>query len=92
MDRIPVAGPRISQKEIQYVTDAVTNAWYSNANMYHDCFEKAFAEYIGVKYAMALPYCTPALHPSLLALGIGPGDCFYPHIQQKNLGWFCLGV
>ena len=65
---------------------------YSNANMYHGHFEKAFAEYIDVKYAMAFPTCTSALHLSLLALGIGPGDCFYPHIQQKNLGWFCLGV
>ena len=35
MERIPVAGPWITQKEIDYVTDAVTNAWYSNANTYH---------------------------------------------------------
>ena len=31
MERIPVAGPSITQKEIVYVTDAVTNAWYGNA-------------------------------------------------------------
>jgi len=74
MNRIPVAGPSITQKEIDYVTDAVTNAWYGNANMYHERFEKAFADYIGVKYAMALPSCTSAIHLSLLALGIGPGD------------------
>jgi perosamine synthetase len=74
MERIPVAGPWITQKEIDYVTDAVTRAWYSNANMYHERFEKAFAEYIGVPWAMALPSCTSAIHLSLLALGIGPGD------------------
>ena len=74
MQRIPVAGPSITQKEIDYVTDAVTNAWYSNANMYHERFEKAFAEYIGTKYAMALPTCTSALHLSLLALGVSEGD------------------
>ena len=74
MNRIPVAGPWITQKEIDYVTDAVTNAWYGNANMYHERFEKAFAEYIGVKYAIALPSCTSAIHLSLMALGIGPGD------------------
>lgn len=73
MERIPVAGPWITQKEIDYVKDAVTNAWYSNANMYHARFEKAFAEYIGVKYAMALPSCTSAIHLSLLALGVGAG-------------------
>jgi len=74
MDRIPVAGPSITQKEIDYVTDAVTNAWYGNANVYHDRFEKAFAEYLGVRHAMALPSCTSAIHLSLLALGVGPGD------------------
>ncbi len=74
MQRIPVAGPWITEKEIQYVTDAVTNAWYGNANMYHERFEKAFAEYVGSKFAMALPTCTSALHLSLLALGVTEGD------------------
>jgi perosamine synthetase len=74
MDRIPVAGPWITQKEIDYVSDAVAHAWYGNANMYHERFEKAFGEYLGVKYAMCLPSCTAAIHLSLLALGIGPGD------------------
>ena len=74
MERIPVAGPSITEKEIHYVTDAVTNAWYSNANMYHDRFQQAFADYLGRRYAIALPSCTSAIHLSLLALGIGPGD------------------
>jgi perosamine synthetase len=74
MQRIPVAGPWITEKEIQYVTDAVTNAWYGNANMYHERFEKVFSEYVGVKYAIALPTCTSAIHLSLLALGIKEGD------------------
>jgi perosamine synthetase len=74
MKRIPVSGPSISEKEISYVTDAVTNAWYANANVYHERFERAFAEYHGVRHAVALPSCTSALHLSLLALGIGPGD------------------
>jgi perosamine synthetase len=74
MERIPVSGPWITQKEIDYVTDAAAHAWYSNANMYHARFEKAFADYLGVRFAMALPSCTSALHLSLLALGIGPGD------------------
>lgn len=74
MSRIPVAGPWITEKEIQYVNDAVANAWYGNANMYHERFEKAFAEYVGTKYAIALPTCTSALHLSLLALGVAQGD------------------
>lgn len=74
MQKISVAGPWITQKEIDYVTDAVTNAWYGNANMYHERFERAFASYIGTKFAMALPTCTSALHLSLLALGVSEGD------------------
>lgn len=71
---IPVAGPWITQKEIDYVTDAVTNAWYENANMYHQKFEKAFADYLGVDFAISLPSCTSGLHISLASLGVGPGD------------------
>jgi perosamine synthetase len=74
MERIPVSGPWITQKEIDYVTDAASHAWYSNANVYHVRFEKAFADYLGVRYAIALPSCTSAIHLSLLALGVGPGD------------------
>lgn len=74
MERIPVAGPWITEKEIGYVTDAVTNAWYANANMYHRRFEDSFAAYLGVRHAMCLPSCTSAIHLSLLALGVGPGD------------------
>jgi perosamine synthetase len=74
MERIPVSGPWITAKEIEYVTDAVTNAWYEKANVYHARFEEAFAAYLGVRFAIALPSCTSAIHLSLLALGIGPGD------------------
>jgi perosamine synthetase len=74
MERIPVSGPWITEKEISYVTDAVANAWYGNANMYHERFEPAFATYVERKYAIALPSCTSALHLSLLALNVGPDD------------------
>lgn len=74
MDRIPVAGPWITQKEIDYVTDAVTNAWYGSHNIYHERFERAFADYLGMEYAVALPSCTSAIHLALLASGLEPGD------------------
>jgi perosamine synthetase len=74
MQKIPVAGPSITEKEIEYITDAAKNAWYGNRSMYHERFEKAFAAYVGRKYAIALPSCTSAIHLSLCSLGIGPGD------------------
>src|SRR6185503_8673140 len=74
MERIPVAGPSITDKEISYVTDAVTRCWYGNAGLYHQKFQQAFAAYLGVKHAIALPSCTSAIHLALAGLGIGPGD------------------
>jgi len=74
MERIPVSGPWITQKEVDYVSDAVAHAWYGNANVYHERFERAFSRYIGVRFAASLPSCTSAIHLSLMALGIGPGD------------------
>jgi dTDP-4-amino-4,6-dideoxygalactose transaminase len=37
-------------------------------------FERRFADYLGARHAVAVTSCTGALHLSLLALGIGPGD------------------
>ena len=71
---IPVAGPWITEKEIRYVTDAITNSWYDGANNYINRFETAFKSYLGRKYAISLPSCTSGLHLSLLALGVAPGD------------------
>jgi len=74
MERIPVSGPWITDKEVAYVAEAARHAWYANANAYNTRFEEAFAKYQGARYAISLPSCTSAIHLSLLALGIGPGD------------------
>ena len=37
-------------------------------------FEQEFALFVGAEDALAVSSCTAALHLSLLALGIGPGD------------------
>ncbi len=73
-EKIPVAGPWITQKEIDYVADAAANGWYENSTEYIQRFEAAFTQYMGVKHAVSLPSCTSAIHLSLLALGIGAGD------------------
>jgi len=74
MKRIPVSGPWITELEIRYVTDAITNGWYERANLYHSRFEQAFAAYLDARFALALPSCTSAIHLALAALGVGPGD------------------
>jgi perosamine synthetase len=72
--RIPVAGPWITEKEVNYVADAAANDWYDNASRYVAKFEVAFAAYVGVRHAVSLPSCTSGIHLSLAALGVGPGD------------------
>jgi dTDP-4-amino-4,6-dideoxygalactose transaminase len=37
-------------------------------------FEQMFAEYVGVRHAIAVSSCTAALHLAAIAAGIGPGD------------------
>ena len=71
---IPVAGPSITQKEIDYVTEAAATAWFDKANVFQQRFESAMAVRHGRAFATALPSCTAALHLALEALGIGPGD------------------
>ena len=72
--KIPIAGPSITQTEIELVTKAISDGWYENANHYIKLFEKKFSEYIGKKYALALPSCTSAIHLALSSLGIKEGD------------------
>ena len=72
--KILTAGPSITEKEISYVTDAVTHGWNENWSGYLDRFEKAFAEYLGVKHALATSSCTGALHLAMAGLKLKEGD------------------
>ncbi len=72
--KILTGGPSITEKEIAYVTDAVTHGWNENWSGYLDRFEKAFAEYLGVKHALATSSCTGALHLAMAGLRLKPGD------------------
>jgi perosamine synthetase len=70
----PSAGPSITEKEIQLVTDAVTNGWYDDRNLHTDLFIKEFKEIVNRKYILPVSNCTAAIHLSLLALDIKAGD------------------
>lgn len=73
-EMILTAGPSISAREVSYTLDAVRHGWNRQWSGYLTRFEQAFAEYLGVKHAIATSSCTGALHLSLAALGVGPGD------------------
>jgi perosamine synthetase len=69
-----VAGPSITDHEVALVTAAVRSAWYEEANVVTDRFERSFAAAVGRRHAVSLPSCTAAIHLSLAALDVGPGD------------------
>jgi perosamine synthetase len=73
-ERIPVAGPSITEREAELAAEAARKAWYKDHYVYNARFEKMLADYIGVGHAVTVPHCTAALHLALAALGVGPGD------------------
>jgi len=74
MNYIPISQPSITQKEIDYVTDAVKSGWVSSLGEYVDRFEKMFCEYCDTKYSLTTSNGTVALHLALAALGINQED------------------
>lgn len=71
---IPISQPSITQKEIDYITDAAKSGWVSSLGEYINNFEQQFAVYCGCKYAVSTSNGTTALHLALTALGIKAGD------------------
>ena len=71
---ILTAGPAITARETSYAFDAVRHGWNRRWSDYLTEFERSFADFIGVKHALATSSCTGALHLSFAALGLGPGD------------------
>lgn len=71
---IPISQPSITQKEIDYVTDAVKSTWVSSLGKYIDRFEAEFAEFCESRYAVSVSNGTVAIQLALTAHGIGEGD------------------
>lgn len=86
--RVSVAGPSITQREIDAVAAATASAWYEGAGQFVQRFERAFAEHVGTRHAIALPSCTAAIHLALAALGIGPGD----EVIVPDLTWIATAA
>jgi len=73
-DRFLVFGaPQIHDAEIDEVVATMRSGWLGTGPRVMR-LEKEFAAYKGVEHAAALNSCTAALHLSILAAGIRPGD------------------
>ncbi len=65
--------PAVGEEEIEAVTEALRSGWLTTGPRAAE-LERRFAEYLGARHVLAVSSGTAALHLSLLALGIGPGD------------------
>lgn len=65
--------PSIEDAEIREVVKTMESGWLGTGPKVAQ-FERDFSAYKGAKYAAALNSCTAALHLSILAAGIRPGD------------------
>jgi len=63
----------MGHEEACAVSDVIKGKWLSSGPKTAE-FETKFAQYLGAQNAVALSSCTAALHLSLLALDIRPGD------------------
>lgn len=70
---LPYCVPFIGEEEIAEVVDSLRSGWVTTGPKVKR-FEEEFAEYTGARHAIAVNSCTAALHTSLAALKVGPGD------------------
>lgn len=71
---ILVSGSSVSPLEVYYAAEAALDGWNEKCFDYLKRFEETVCKTLGVKYAVATPSCTAALHLALLTIGVGPGD------------------
>jgi dTDP-4-amino-4,6-dideoxygalactose transaminase len=76
-DMIPINQPSLGKEEIEAVVDVLKSGILTEKSGRGPRvlqFEKEFAKFVGAKHAIAVSSGTAALHASLLAAGIQPGD------------------
>ena len=70
---LPLTEIEISEEDVEAVMECLRSGWLTMGPR-TQAFEADFATYIGAEHAIAVSSGTAALHLSMLAAGIGPGD------------------
>ena len=70
---LPFALPEIGQEEINEVVDTLRSGWLTTGPKTAR-FEKEFADFLGMPFALAVNSGTAGLHLALEAAGVGVGD------------------
>lgn len=71
--KIPLSRPEIGESEIEGVVRVLRSGHLSLGPRVAE-FEERFADYIGVRHAVAVSSGTSALHLAVMAMGLGPED------------------
>ena len=71
--KIPLLRPYFDSEELEEIKNVLDSGWISQGPKVKE-FEDRIAEYLGVKYAIAVTNCTSALHLALLGIGVKEGD------------------
>ena len=89
---IPYGRQDICQADIDAVV-AVLQSDFLTQGPQVPLFEKAVAQHVGAKHALAVNSATSALHMACLALGLGPGDWLWTtpitFVASANCGLYC---
>lgn len=72
--RIPIYAPLITEAEKSYVTACMEDTWLSSKGKFVQQFERAFAAYCDVPYAVSCSSGTTALFLVLKLMGVKKGD------------------
>lgn len=70
---VPIARTSLTEAEIQSVLGPLHSGWLVQGPKVRE-FEEKWSAFTGAKHSIAVTSCTTALHLSLAALGLQPGD------------------
>ena len=71
--KVPLLRPYFDSEELEEIKKVLDSGWVSQGPKVKE-LEDEIAEYLGVKYAIAVTNCTSALHLALLSIGIKKGE------------------